>query len=131
MPSSAALAARPARSLASVHPPISLNAMIMTGKFFEGNTGKVDPEPRWFDVIEPTDNPWREWFDMLRFPPHGPLDSWIERYIVEDICRAADKLRLTVTPATARVEAMWARFNHHHNRLDDNYKYRRKRWLVW
>jgi hypothetical protein len=40
-----------------------------------------EPEPRWFDRIEPTANPWRDWFSMLQFPQHGPLDSWIERYI--------------------------------------------------
>ena len=86
---------------------------------------------RWFDRIEPTNNPWRQWFSRLCFPRHGPLDIWIERRIVEDICRAADKLRLTVTPTTARFEAMWARFSHHHNRLEESYEYRRKRWLVW
>jgi hypothetical protein len=88
-------------------------------------------EPRWFDIIEPADNPWRNWFRMLCFPQHGPLDTWIERRIVEDVCRAADRLRLSVTPATARFEATWARFCHHHNTLDESYEYRRKRWLVW
>jgi hypothetical protein len=90
-----------------------------------------EPEPRWFDRIEPTANPWRDWFSMLQFPQHGPLDSWIERYIVEDICRAADKLRLSVEPATQRFAARRARFRHHHEALEACSKYRRKRWLVW
>jgi hypothetical protein len=102
--------------------------MTMTG------SAEIAPvcEPRWFDRIEPTaGNPWRHWFGMLRYPRHGPLDSWIERYIIEDICRAADKLRLTVKPATQRFTATWATFRKHHETLDDNYEYRRKRWLVW
>jgi hypothetical protein len=88
-------------------------------------------EPRWFDLIEPTDNPWRDWFSMLHFSQHTSLDSWIEHDIVEDTCRAADKLRLSVEPATERFAAMWARFRYHHEALDQRGKYRCKRWLVW
>jgi len=91
----------------------------------------ADANLRWFDGIKPAADPWWDWFGMLCFPPHGPLDSWIEHYIVEDICRAADKLRLTVVPTTERFTATWATFRKHHEALDDSYKHRRKRWLVW
>jgi len=35
-------------------------------------------EPRWFDLIEPCEYPWRDWFSMLQFPGHSGTDSWIE-----------------------------------------------------
>jgi hypothetical protein len=88
-------------------------------------------EPRWFDVIEPCERPWRDWFSMLQFPCHSPTDGWIEGRLVEDVCRHADRWRLAVAPATPRFAAAWATFRHHHEQLDDCYKYRRKRWLIW
>jgi hypothetical protein len=54
--------------------------------------GEEQPVP-WFYRIEPSDDPWRDWFAMLDFPHHGPLDVELERD-VEALCRAADRRRM-------------------------------------
>jgi hypothetical protein len=90
---------------------------------------------RWFDSIGATQgDPWVDWLQHL-FPPgellgRSPLGYWIEDDI-EDAIRATDQLRLTVVPTTKHFTEMWATFRSHHVALDDGYKYRRKRYLVW
>jgi len=91
--------------------------------------GEERPVP-WFYRIEPSDDPWRNWFAMLDFPHHGPLDAELERD-VEALCLAADRRRMATDPTTKHFATMWATFRGHHVRLEDNWKYRRTRYLVW
>lgn len=87
-------------------------------------------------MIEPTDipavcDPWADWLQMLGFPRrYDPLDAEIEHRI-ERICYAADRHRLAVVPTTKRFASMWLQFRLHHEALEDCYKYRYRRWLVW
>jgi hypothetical protein len=94
------------------------------------NVPSAAEEQPWFYRIEDTADPWRHWFRMLRFPRHGPLDAEIERHI-EELCQAADERRLAIVPTTKRFAEMWATFRRHHEGLEDCWKYRRRRWLVW
>jgi hypothetical protein len=89
---------------------------------------------RWFDCIEPTqDEPWIDWLQYLpsrTLLGRSPLEYPIEDDIEEAI-RAADQLRLSTVPTTKHFTEIWATFRHHHEQLDDNYEYRRKRYLTW
>jgi hypothetical protein len=105
--------------------------VIGTGQIIVAETADVNTDERWFDRIDITDDPWRDWFGMLAFPRrHDPLDAWIERR-VEDLCRAADVRRLAVEPATMRFAQIWATFRRHHEALEERGKHRTRRWLVW
>ena len=90
-------------------------------------------EPRWFDVIEPSegDRPWQTWVKALGFPRrYGPLEAAIE-HAVEDAILHVDRRRLAVAGALAALPQMWAVLCKHHIALDDCWKYRRKRYLLW
>jgi hypothetical protein len=86
-------------------------------------------DPRWFDEIEETTNPWRYWYRMLRLPlRHGLLDDDIERK-VDALCRAADERRLS--GVIYSYGATWAEFRRHHEELEESWSYRRIRYLTW
>ncbi len=90
-------------------------------------------EPRWFDAIEPSkdDLPWLTWVKALGFPrQYDPLEAEIE-HGVEDAILHADRCRLAIADALAAFPQMWAAFRKHHIALDDRWKYRRRRFLIW
>jgi hypothetical protein len=91
--------------------------------------------PRWIDLIEPVDAPWRDWLAGLPAVVergYSPLSSWIEAQ-VDDAIRAADTRRLAIdaTTRTKHFDVLWKRFRHHHEALDGCYDYRRLRYCVW
>jgi hypothetical protein len=96
----------------------------------------VECPPRWFDAIEYTDHPWRRWLSGALYARlragqgHGPFDAWIE-YDVDKLVNRADRVRLSIVPETKRFTDMWAAFRRHHENLEDNYEYRRTRYLTW
>jgi hypothetical protein len=106
--------------------------MIGTGQIIVAETADMtDRDERWFDRIDITDDPWRDWFSMLGFPrQYNPLEAQIEHQ-VEDLCGAADIRRLTVEPTTMRFTKIWATFRGHHEALEGRGKYRTRRFLVW
>jgi hypothetical protein len=103
----------------------------MTAATHDGDL--VERPRRWFDVIPATDQPWRCWFATLpawEQRGYGPLDLWVE-HRVDDLIEHADRVRLSIVPATDHFRAMWATFRRHHENLEDGYEYRRTRCLTW
>lgn len=80
--------------------------------------------------IASTDTPWINWLAMVPRRRVTPLDAQLERD-VEGLMAAADCWRLSIVPTTKAFAAMWTTFRGHHENLEDNWSYRRQRWLVW
>jgi hypothetical protein len=96
------------------------------------NAGITDADWwEWFGRIDGSHDPWWHWLAGVRFPretipPHDRLEIEITTAI-----KAADALRLSITPQTARFDRQWMTFRRYHEDLDQGGKYRRKRFMVW
>ena len=105
----------------------------MTDTLGAGKLVSTTTAQPWFYAIEPTDYPWKCWFTTLPAwdqRNYGPLDLWVERK-VDELIERADRVRLSIVPETDHVRAMWATFRRHHQNLEDNWEYRRTRYLTW
>jgi hypothetical protein len=93
----------------------------------------VERPSRWFDAIPATDQPWKCWREVLparhlrdNNSLHGKIESRVDRLIAD-----ADRLRLSIVPATKHFDAMWAAFRRYHESREHVALARRLRYLVW
>jgi hypothetical protein len=95
--------------------------------------GIMNKQPPWYYSIPPSpqDAPCYTWTQALDPPPPGPLEAQVE-HDVETAIKHADERRLSVWRGlTLAGIPIWEGFRKLHTELDDCWKYRRKRYLLW